>query len=377
MRIHLVAIAKNEETYIEDWMIYYFELGFDKIIIYDNNDYISKIFKNTHNDVSSKDLNTTEKFFNKDNHKNDVKQIDNKENTLKDCKNLKDFLRDSDKLESYQDRYEVIEWKGKQNVAYYEYWNKHKDEFDWLLVCDIDEFLVYKDTSSKDTSDKIQSQKVSKDIKQFLEKYNDSKILSIRCIEYGDNDLIERDMSKSAYEVFTLRACKRFESFCKTFYNSHLVKELKTSCGHYLLENNHVFRNIIPHNIICIRHLRTYSLKEYLDKKYRVKHQSIASTNNIRRYLLSLYYFKINQWTPEKQRYVEEYRKKNNIIRTLYIFKSFEQFNKYSKKFNDICVYICGNPFEKLRRAKSDFIFQGIETLRTIIYDFDNIVFIK
>lgn len=39
LKIHLVAIAKNEELYIEDWMIHYFKLGFDKICIYDNNDY--------------------------------------------------------------------------------------------------------------------------------------------------------------------------------------------------------------------------------------------------------------------------------------------------------------------------------------------------
>ena len=38
MKVHLIAIAKNEELYIEDWMLHYFNLGFDKICIYDYTD---------------------------------------------------------------------------------------------------------------------------------------------------------------------------------------------------------------------------------------------------------------------------------------------------------------------------------------------------
>ena len=34
----MVAIAKNEELYIENWLLWYFKLGYDEITIYDNND---------------------------------------------------------------------------------------------------------------------------------------------------------------------------------------------------------------------------------------------------------------------------------------------------------------------------------------------------
>ena len=34
----IVAIAKNEEPYLKEWVEYHFALGFDKIIICDNND---------------------------------------------------------------------------------------------------------------------------------------------------------------------------------------------------------------------------------------------------------------------------------------------------------------------------------------------------
>lgn len=38
MSSFVVAIAKNEELYLKEWVEYHFHLGFDKIIICDNND---------------------------------------------------------------------------------------------------------------------------------------------------------------------------------------------------------------------------------------------------------------------------------------------------------------------------------------------------
>jgi len=37
MSIAVVAIAKNEDRYIEEWVQYYLKLGFDKIYLYENN----------------------------------------------------------------------------------------------------------------------------------------------------------------------------------------------------------------------------------------------------------------------------------------------------------------------------------------------------
>ena len=34
----LIAIAKNEEPYLKEWIEYHANLGFDKIIVCDNND---------------------------------------------------------------------------------------------------------------------------------------------------------------------------------------------------------------------------------------------------------------------------------------------------------------------------------------------------
>ena len=38
MKSLLCAIAKNEERYINEWVNYHYSLGFDKIVIYNNND---------------------------------------------------------------------------------------------------------------------------------------------------------------------------------------------------------------------------------------------------------------------------------------------------------------------------------------------------
>ena len=342
MRVVLFVFAKNEELYIEDFMIYYYNLGIDYIYILDNND-------------------------------NDKEP------------SLRDFLNNSQKIKDYRHKY-LIEHEEYQRKSYQNCYKNHKDEFDWFLVVDIDEFLDLNGYCNN--------------IKELLLKHKDNEMISFKWVTYGDNELIERDMSKPVYEVFTKKANFMFENNHKTIFNKSKIDKYVEQYGIDNINFNHVLithkehkiffykksllisntleSNSILENRPFIRHIRTYSLKEYLDQKYRIKYFSLTNINkgDIRRYLLSLYYFKINQWTPEKQQYIEEYRKKNNIIRTLCIFKSFEQFNKYSKKFNNICVYICGKHFENIV-FKENYIFQGINSLKTIIYDFDNIVFIK
>jgi hypothetical protein len=34
--IKLIAIAKNEERYMKEWVDYHMSLGFDEIVVYDN-----------------------------------------------------------------------------------------------------------------------------------------------------------------------------------------------------------------------------------------------------------------------------------------------------------------------------------------------------
>ena len=329
MKAHIVAIAKNEELYIENWLLHYFQLGFDKICIYDNND---------------------------------------------DSNTLSQLINESNKLNDFRENILINTWHGSQNEAYKDYWNNHKNEFDWLFICDIDEFIDI--DSLRHFCDKFKNSNKEKYennlIKTALERYNSYKVITLRCVEYGDNDLIERDMSKSVYEVFNRRAYRSYEYIYKSFFNSNLIDKFETQCGHYLRYNNEKIQNRIYN--FFIRHIRTYSLKEYLDQKYRVKHQKICNMNDIRRYLLSLYYFKINRWTAEKQKYIEEYRLKNNIIKTLYIC-SETFYNEHSKELKEKCCYVYGLENKAIEKIKGDFKFQGFQALKDIINDFDYVVF--
>ena len=351
LKVHLCCIAKNEELYIENWMLHYYSLGIDFIYIYDNNN------------------------------------IDKKPS-------LSEFLSNSKKLKKHKNKFKIITWNGLQNHAYKNCWNRFFNDFDWLLICDIDEFIDIQSVINFNASNILEASlentkdnTLKNNIKSLLEHYKDSKLLSLRCIEYGDNELIERNMSKPVYKVFTKKASKIYDLFYKSFFNRHLIKNFRTYYGHVLSENNKKFSidyqhkyhfiNFNDNNILenepFIRHIRTYSLKEYLDQKYRVKHQSI--NGNIRRYLLSQYYFKINQWTEEKQKYIEEYRKKNNIIRTLYCC-SETIYEKYKDILKDKCCYVYEKRCKLINVMKSDFKFEGINQLIEIIYDFDNIVFL-
>ena len=424
--VHLVAIAKNEDLYIEDWMIHYFNLGIDKICIYDNmsekplselinnsiklkqyfgltNDASESQAEYNSNDASESQSNIEIESQSNDNIKNQIEvpteSLTNDSSISSNKDNLKIETKDTYQ-DSIKNKIEIKTWTGLQNDAYKDYWEFHKDEFDWLLVCDIDEFIdvqsiINFNVNIKDKTSKVLLENTSKDdaskddikdkttkddnttkplIKQLLEYYKNDKVLSLKCVEYGDNELIERDMSKSVFDVFNKRAYKTYEHFYKNFFNKYLIHDFNTNHGHYLKEDNIIITNKIRGPFI--RHIRTYSLKEYLDQKYRIKHQSISLTNDIRRCLLSLYYYKINKWTEEKQLYTEKYRLENNIVKVLYICTE-ETYEKYKDILKDCYVYMYGKEFCEIHRAKKDFVFQGINSLKDIIYDFDKVVFIK
>ena len=90
----ICAIAKNENLYINDWVNWHLDLGFDKIYLYDNNDI--------------------------------------------DTQYVGDFIEQKDKVEIFDIRgkHET----GLQIKCYNEFYNSHL--FDWCAFIDIDEFIV-------------------------------------------------------------------------------------------------------------------------------------------------------------------------------------------------------------------------------------------
>ena len=160
LKIVMCALAKNEEFYVNDWLLHYFRMGFDEITIYDNNDV-------------------------------DKKGILLK--TIKKCPEMKQYLKNV----------HIVDVVGKainQRKIYAEFFNEH--DFDWLGCLDMDEYIDLNGSASN--------------IKELLSNYDDCLELSLRTYNYGDNDLIESDPSIPVMERFTTFAPIWYDNFFKS-----------------------------------------------------------------------------------------------------------------------------------------------------------------
>ena len=144
MKIALCCICRLENRYINEFIEYYFSIGVDKIFIYDNN-------------------------YDGEEHFEDV--IDNK---------------------LIGDKIEIIDYRNRsycQTSSYQDCYDKNKNEFDWFLFIDVDEFLCING---------------NKNIKEFLsqEKFNEFDMIHINWMIFSDNNLIHYE-DKPVIERFT------------------------------------------------------------------------------------------------------------------------------------------------------------------------------
>ena len=143
MKVYVCAIAKNEHLYINEWVAHYVKLGVDKIYIYDNDD------------KGTPDI---------------YKSIDRKYSKYLVFVNVRG---------QHYDR--------MQSTIYTQFYKRHYNMFDWCLFCDIDEFLTGIDN-----------------IKEFLNRpyIRNAYQVRVKWKLFGDDNLIERDMSKGVMETF-------------------------------------------------------------------------------------------------------------------------------------------------------------------------------
>lgn len=268
MKAYVCALAKNEHLYINEWVAHYVKLGFDKIYIYDNDD------------IGTKDI---------------YKCIDRK----------------------YSKYLVFVDIRGKhyknmQGTIYSEFYEKHKHMFDWCLFCDIDEFLTGIDN-----------------IKDFLKdkRFLPYQQIRIKWKLFGDDNLIERDMSKplleSFYNVITssltndLKRKNNLERQAKTIVRGHLpfvhfnsvhyacdsrVRRLLPSClpsgkktySLVAIEESYENENIF------LNHYMTKTLSEFVNQKMNRTDAVFGD-----RLLKLNYYWRINEKTPEKIEYLK------------------------------------------------------------------------
>ena len=112
-KVAVVCIARMEGRYIREWVEHYLGLGFDNVIICDNN-------------------------FGDEEHYDEL---------------LKDYIN-----QGFVIIEDVRDKPGFQMQCYSIIYDKYKNDFSWMLMCDVDEFLTF----TKD-----------KDVKEFLSRFPD------------------------------------------------------------------------------------------------------------------------------------------------------------------------------------------------------------
>ena len=269
MKAYVCALAKNEHLYINEWVAHYVKLGFDKIYIYDNDD------------IGTKDI---------------YKCIDRK----------------------YSKYLVFVDIRGKhyknmQGTIYSEFYEKHKHMFDWCLFCDIDEFLVGIDN-----------------IKDFLSKpyFRNTYQIRVKWKLFGDDNLIERDMTKGVMETFKIEITKPLSkdllSVCKlhnqgkAIVKGHLNRIYFNSVHFASLKKyNSMLPSVLPNGNVChsgvelhedysginvfLNHYMTKSLSEFIAQKIN-RGDAVFSNRKIN----LDYYWRLNKKTKQKMKYLKD-----------------------------------------------------------------------
>lgn len=269
MKVYLCALAKNEHLYINEWVKHYIDLGFDKIFIFDNDD--------------------------------------------KNSPNIKDFISSNFLNKCRVINARGIHRKNMQGEFYSNFYNIEKDNFDWCLFCDIDEFLVGIDN-----------------IKSFLNKpiFSGTQQIRVKWKLFGDDNKIERDMSKGVMESFkkeiTSPLSKDLTTTCKLHnQGKSIVKgrlnDIYFDSVHFATNRKKmtILPSVLPSGKKCfsgveikedysnesvfLNHYMTKSLSEFVKQKMN---RTDAVFN--KRVLDMNYYWRLNKKTPKKIKYLKD-----------------------------------------------------------------------
>ena len=332
--IHICAIAKNEDRYIEDWLKYHFELGFTHITIYDNN-----ILER----------------------KGDLRRlIDNSKKLTKKMKKNVEII-------------DVLSQVGIQIQAYQNYHDTHK--FDWCAFIDIDEYI---ELGAWDTINEMLNDNRFNDATAIFlawDTISDGNIVDVPddyvfngklCRDITDEN--EREEAASEWEKIPVYDRFRIPEY---MYEPHASKMLirgglsniEQDIHHYKCDNpvtKYASGNVKPFvpnyqvftfrefeenkDYAYIRHYRTKTIREFLRQKYLNK--SDIANFSARSLFVSDYFFRINRYTEAKNEY---YNKHHEPISLIIITDE----NSYEDNRNSTSLcYIC----KKKKEYKNPFI---------------------
>lgn len=264
MKTAIITISKDNELYLDEWITYHHDIGFDKIFFLDNNS------KNNNSQL------------------NIVKKYD-----FCEWIDLRDVCLDGNSSSV-----------GKlQKVFFKKTFDEHKNEFDWFLFIDIDEFLH-----------------TDMPVKEFLSQscFQDTKEILLNWLCFGDNDLVmydERPVQVRFTQPYTNTTCYSHDfpenEVTKCFvsgtaeiieHNTHTAKikdgKIKNALGNEIQLNWR--QTPILHSNAYIKHYETKTIEEYINCRIRSKRCTRQEMLNRMHW-----FFNVNKQTKDKMLFVD------------------------------------------------------------------------
>ena len=273
LKVALCAIGRLENNYVVEFVEYYKKMNFDKIFIYDNN-------------------HDGEEYF-------------------------------EEKIQSYIDTcfVDVVDCRNKEKwqlKAYQDCYDKHKNEYDYIAFFDFDEYLVLNDVFEND-------------IKKYLSipNFADADCIHINWMTFDDNGLICYE-DKPLNERFTHPV--NFDRPLQYDFpeNDHVKSILRGGLNNVIWGNPHTpYSNLrccnntgqydsddafcnYNYDLAYIKHFTNKTIEEFLLNKMKRGTGDRSYALFLSTYLVENF-FKLNQKTEEKLKYIEEWKKKTEF----------------------------------------------------------------
>ena len=256
MKVCIIAIAKNENLYINEWIDHHLGIGIDHIYVCDNND---------RGKESIKDV------------------VNNKHVTIRNYKDINNI----------------------QPRAYTECFFLYRNQYDWMIFIDIDEFIILEDKYSN--------------IKEFLSEsiFNKVDIIRLYWRLYSGGDELEATHNYKVMGRFVDTIDHSENCFAKSIIRSTIQYTGGCIQAHGYFENNKLtvvdaigqptFNKWAPagyepvYKNVWINHYPTKTIGEYIDQKYFRG----GPNNNNKRYSTLNYFFKYNEDNSRIRQYGE------------------------------------------------------------------------
>lgn len=282
MKCLLCGIGKMENQYIREWVEYHKNIGFDNIVLYDNNDVDGEHFEDV----------------------------------------IGDYIKDGFVI--------LKNWRGRslaQIPAYNECYKEYRKLYDWICYFDIDEFVEFEK---------------AKTIQEFLSDsiFDGKEIIRLCWKSYTDNGLISVENDNYSVKRFTepltfengkkyglkLADIKESCTQCKSFVRT-TIPAIKVDSPHvyiYDRDSYDAVGNPCAKNRIHIgnapvwkgawlNHYRFKTVEEYINQKM-VRLWPTAYGNGGKSMLNLDFFFRFNKKTPEKMKFAESLIEKKKVM---------------------------------------------------------------